>query len=78
MAAFRVHDEHLAVDQHIKGRVAWLYHGIELSDRSNSVEEDGRRGADGGRIVDIIGILAETAGRDDFGVSPKTSIIPTI
>jgi hypothetical protein len=34
MATLRVHDEHLAVEveQHIKGRVAWLRHGMELSD----------------------------------------------
>jgi hypothetical protein len=34
MAAVGVHDEHLAVEveQHIKGRVAWLGHDIELSD----------------------------------------------
>jgi hypothetical protein len=34
MAALRVHDEHLAVEveQHIKGRVARLSHGIELSE----------------------------------------------
>jgi len=30
VAAFRVHDEHLAVEveQHIEGGVAWLSHGI--------------------------------------------------
>ena len=34
MAALRVHDEHLAVEveQHIKGGVARLRHGMELSD----------------------------------------------
>jgi hypothetical protein len=34
VAAFRVHDEHLAVEveQHIQGRVALLRHGIKLSD----------------------------------------------
>jgi hypothetical protein len=34
VAALRVHDENLTVEvqQHLKGRVAWLSHGLALSD----------------------------------------------